>query len=435
MTALNSNSLHTISARTHKNSSFPVLLLTLILVSLFPQQSVAKKIKYSDGRVNYTLDTSTKTATVTGVEDTYYSSDKVTILDFILNEEDGKSYKVTSIAKEAFRGAFLKEVNMPSTIETIGSYAFETCSLKKLELPANLKTVGAYAFNNAVCPKNPIELIIPTGCTAIKNSAFNGCKIRSIRFNKKLTTIGDYCFGNTNITEVDVPACVTSLGKGVFAMCEELTTATLRYSYTSLGEGMFSGCTNLSSVTLPSTITSIGIWAFKECSSLKTLTLPAALKSIGDYAFYKAGLEKIILPNGISTLGDHSFSYIPTLTEITIPASMRSIGAYSFYECNSLMTVNVPNPVPCELGTYGFGGQTYCEGILNIPAGSESAYRQDREWSCFHCLYDYITGVDEIPVTQAEQPRDVRKTDGGRVIEIREGEKVIRYNLSGARIK
>lgn len=406
-------------------------LAFLILSFLLPFAAEGKKVKYSDGTVIYQLDTSTRKATVTGVEDGS-SSRKVNILDYILNMDDGKTYTVTAIAKEAFLGSFLENITLPATIETIGTRAFETCSFKKLELPANLKIVGAYAFCNAFKSKTAIDLVIPSGCTTIRGFAFNGCSIRSIRFNSKLTILGEYSFANTDLTEVDIPATLTTLGDGAFAYCLKMTTATVRGNRTTLPYQFFDGCSALTSVSIPSTITKIDIWAFANCTSLRSIALPSSLKTIGDLAFYKSGLTSISLPNGLQTLGDHAFADIPTLTEVTIPATVTKIADYCFSGCEGIMTVTSPRATPCELGTYGFDGKTYTNAKLNIPAGSETAYKSHREWSCFHCLYDFETGIDSVAASAPESPRRrVVLSDGRMLIEVSDGDRTLRFDLHG----
>lgn len=410
-------------------------LFFLSLTVLFFSSASAKKIKVSDGTVIYSLDTSTKKASVAGVEDGS-SSRKITILDYILNSEDGESYKVTAIEKEAFKSSFLENITLPNTIETIGSRAFETCSLKKLVLPESLKVVGAYAFYKAFYSKTPVELLIPAGCTTIREGAFNGCSIRSIRFNSKLTILGSYSFAYTDVSEVTVPASVTTLGDGVFAFCESLTKATVKCATASIPNGFFDGCTALTTVSIPSSVTSIGIWAFSKCTSLKSIALPAGLKKIDQTAFYEAGLESITFPTGIQTLGEEAFGNIPGLKEVTIPATMTSIGAYCFDGCPNIRKVTVLNPRPCALGTYGFDGQTYVYGTLVTPTGAEDAYRQDKEWSCFHSLYPSYSGIEEITDSDnSASSHNVRKLNGGRIIEVDNGKTITRYDLSGRRLK
>lgn len=377
-------------------SALRVCALAAAIILASPSSS-AKKIKVSDGKVIYTLDTSTKTAAVTGYEEGS-TSRKVTILDYILNAEDGKSYKVTSIASQAFLSSFLSNIAMPGTIETIGSSAFETCSFSKLSLPDNLKTVGAKAFYNTIYNKTPIDLLIPSSCTAIKNMAFNSCSIRSIRFNSKLTTVGEYAFAYTDITEVDVPATVTSIGEGAFAACDKLVKANIRTALTTMPPHIFNDCERLTSVNIPATVKTIGWGAFWGCKALTSIALPAGLKTIGDQAFYESGLKSISLPQGVQTLGEEAFAYVPGLTEVNIPSSVTSIGKYCFNNSPGIKTVKVNTAVPCTLGTCGFDGETYSKGRLVVPAGSEEAYRKAKEWWCFNSLYDPLfSSIEEAP--------------------------------------
>ncbi len=63
---------------------------------------------------------------------------------------NGKSYKVTSIGKEAFRDCKdILLVVLPNTIRNIGTYAFLNCPrLKSMEFPESVITIGKQAFEN-----------------------------------------------------------------------------------------------------------------------------------------------------------------------------------------------------------------------------------------------------------------------------------------------
>ncbi|MCI8325697.1 MAG: leucine-rich repeat domain-containing protein, partial [Clostridia bacterium] len=47
----------------------------------------------------------------------------------------------------------------------------------------------------------------------------------------------------------------------------------------------FEGCRNLTSIEIPASVTSIGSYAFWYCSSLTSIEIPASVTSIGDRAF------------------------------------------------------------------------------------------------------------------------------------------------------
>lgn len=52
---------------------------------------------------------------------------------------------------------------------------------------------------------------------------------------------------------------------------------------TSIGKGAFRRCSNLSRVVLPNTIEEIGSSAFSECEQLAELTVPASVKRVGHH--------------------------------------------------------------------------------------------------------------------------------------------------------
>ena len=65
--------------------------------------------------------------------------------------------------------------------------------------------------------------------------------------------------------DVVIPKDVTSIGKGAFDGCTNLTSIVLPEGVTRIGENAFRGCTNLTSIVLPEGVTSIGGSAFERC--------------------------------------------------------------------------------------------------------------------------------------------------------------------------
>ncbi len=90
---------------------------------------------------------------------------------------NGQSYKVTSIAKNAFKGCKkLKYVTIGSNVKTIGNGAFSSCSkLMKVTLATNAKLtgIGNKAFYKCTSLK---KITLPKNVTTIGKSAFEGCK-------------------------------------------------------------------------------------------------------------------------------------------------------------------------------------------------------------------------------------------------------------------
>ena len=70
------------------------------------------------------------------------------------------------------------------------------------------------------------------------------------------------------MTELNVPAGVTSIGEFAFANNTVLTRVSIPSSVTSIGGAAFQACGNLASVSLPASITRVEDYTFANCSSL-----------------------------------------------------------------------------------------------------------------------------------------------------------------------
>lgn len=124
--------------------------------------------------------------------------------------------------------------------------------------------------------------------------------------------------------------------------CSNLTEINLPDNLTSIGEEAFSGCSSLTEINLPDNLTSIGGFAFYGCSSLTGIHLPANLTSIGRAPFeYCSNLTKVIchalVPPTINYISGSS-----TIENLYVPA--ESIQAYK----DSLWAYYFKNILPIE---------------------------------------------------------------------------------------
>ena len=104
-------------------------------------------------------------------------------------EIDGISYKVTSIAADAFKNnKKLKKIKIGSNVTIIGKNSFSGCSkLETLTIGNNLVSIGDNAFYNCTSLKT---VTIPAKVKKIGKQAFYGCKnLKTIKIKtKKLTS-------------------------------------------------------------------------------------------------------------------------------------------------------------------------------------------------------------------------------------------------------
>ena len=189
----------------------------------------------------------------------------------------------------------LTSLTLPDGITSIGYCAFYGCSgLTSLTLPDGITSIGSWAFRDC---SGLTSLTIPAGITSIHSLAFQYCSgLKEVRIciNDNLDTYLTkghpyipvdykyidcdikYYINDKEITSIEIPSNVTTLGDYVFQGRRGLTSLTLPAGITSIGEFAFSYCSGLTSIYVyAEKVPRIGRYAFEGCASRKcTLYVP-----------------------------------------------------------------------------------------------------------------------------------------------------------------
>lgn len=269
----------------------------------------------------------------------------------------------------------LEEVILPAGLESIGEGAFLSCGrLSALEIPASVKTIGALAFARS-------------GLT-------------SISFGANVGSIGRYALTQTlKLETISVDPANTSFKSAdnllftadgtTLVHCPALKSGEL-----ILPDGLKAiepyACMNCTALTgqlrIPETVESIGANAFANCPGLtEQLTLPEGLTTLGRSAFFGSTSAEgtLVVPSGLTEIAPGTFSYSPGLTAIELPSGMTRLNRSAFECCSGIEIIKSDAPAAPAVGRHALRGISREFTFIDVPAGSESAYRAAEVWSEF----------------------------------------------------
>ena len=377
-----------------------------------------------------------------------------------LQVEFDPSSTLTCIEDSAFWNANIAKLNLPNSLERIGTSAFASCyNLKEVTFGSSLKEIGDFAFrgcalNSLVFP-DALEKIgeeafygMPTletiqfgsSLKEIGKSAFSSCNISSLIFPDALEKIGDYAFSNMptlesvqfgkSLREIGYcafhntawydtwyetqPDGVVYLGKIAYTYKGDMpkdTTILLDDETVGIAGGAFSNCWNLSSIYIPKTVTSIGKYAFQNCWYLNSIDIPNGVTTIREGTFSDCSdLSSITIPNSVVSIEQEAFSGCYSLKSIDIPNSVIAIGDNAFYNCSGLTSVmsHIEDPYEIDPKVFyykkGYSDYSYSiqfiSATLYVPKECRKKYQETKGWNQFENIIEY--GGNEIDPTEKD---------------------------------
>ena len=348
---------------------------------------------------------------------------------------------LTVIPERAFYNAkAVKTVKLSDNVTSIGERAFYNCMvLETINWPSQLKTIGKQAFYYARKLQN-LDFS-GTQLESIGNSAFyQPYEARTLAFPGTLQSIDSKAFAYLNynktayVTEVNIPASVTSLAKDAFYLASglknivvdannpvyassngvvmlkdtgdiyiwpqgnETTEFTLPASMTEIPDKMFQNNTSLKKVIVPASVTKVGSYAFSSskieeiyfedsangltvgtfafynCPNLTSLRLPYGLTSIGANAISKTGLETIVIPDTVTEMGGSALAYNDNLKNVTLSKSMTAVPSRGFVGCEALTELTLPASIQDCGVTDTSVAFNDCTSLQNIYVADGSLY-------------------------------------------------------------
>ena len=258
--------------------------------------------------------------------------------------------------------------------------------------------------------RNITSVDFPSGITSIGDYAFDKCKSLALTsLPNSITSIGNYAFTFcTSLALTSLPNSITSIGNNAFDNCKSLALTSLPNSITSISNNAFFNCTSLALTNLPNSITSIGDSAFSNCTSLALTSLPNSITSISSGAFSGCtSLALTSLPNSITSISNNAFSGCTNLALTSLPSELTSIDSYAFSNCTSLALTSLPS----ELTSIDRSAFNNCTSLTSLRIGSNiQTIDSDAFASCKNLTTIYIN----LPRTTVEAMSGYRSKWGAK---------------------
>lgn len=222
----------------------------------------------------------------------------------------------------------LKDIDFPDSLTEIsGSSFLDDGSILSVDIPGNVKKIGYWAFG--YCSKLS-KLTLNEGTETITMAAFAYSKLTEVKIPASVTSL-EGAFGGLPY----INSFIVSEGSKDFAVIDDMlmsSDGTVFYAYpaakkdiyynmpdtvTKIGNYAFSYCLNLKYLDLSCKAETLQFMTVERCSSLKYIMLPTGLKEIENYALNDNTVNKsVFVPLGVTKISSYkSLGYLYGSTE------------------------------------------------------------------------------------------------------------------------
>ena len=304
----------------------------------------------------------------------------------------------------------LGQVTLPSTLKQIGYNAFCDCHAMTLgnangQLPNSITDIDNQAFANT----SIAEVILPANAayTTVKTNVFGwNSELTKVTIPANVKTLMDGSFRDSKKLAVidDAAATITEIGDEAFMNDIALPSAEVNQliaKLTTLNNGVFNGCLAVTEVNIPAGVTTLKNLTFANCTNINRVTVNSATAPSG-YAVNEGvmrSLEAIPNTNPVEyRLGPSSDPFAAVnANHMTLTFANDAVDGYKSYRGGSEATVE-NNPFRRLLTktldetktSYDVAGQMHADVVLKrtmvegwntvaLPFGVKSGDAADRD--------------------------------------------------------
>ena len=276
---------------------------------------------------------------------------------------------------------------------SIGAYAFESTGLHEIEIPSSVTSIGEYAVgyyydsNDDANHLTDNFAIYGYGGTEAEDYANdNGITFFDNTVYLSADGLWKYCILPDDSAKLysDIAWGYSYQGN---ASVVTIPSAIDGHTVTELGACSMSNLTFITKVIIPDTVKTIGFSAFSGCRSLEELVIPDSVEEIGAQVIDNTALvnDPANYEDGVLYIGDYLLRADPSFNgeisvregtkvmalaafvnciveNVDLPGSITKIGDSMFYNCLNLRGVGMPDTIT----EIGFNAFTNCPKLNEI---------------------------------------------------------------------
>ena len=173
---------------------------------------------------------------------------------------------VIELASGCFEKSAVECVSLPESVQIIGAAAFMNCTkLSTVILPEKMDEIRSKAFENCT---SLIHIVLPYG-NLFRNcqDVFLNAGLESVEFRGGIEILAPNTFAGTKLKEMVLPSGVREIEMGALA-CPELEVLVLNKDLETIHSGAFETNGKLTEIVIPASVTTVSEFAFRGCTVL-----------------------------------------------------------------------------------------------------------------------------------------------------------------------
>ncbi len=218
-------------------------------------------------------------------------------------------------------------------------------------------------------------------CEGTPDAPWYGYKIRVLSLPNDLTSIGRGAFADcADITSLTIPVNVKMIGFDAFTGCTEIDSVfwNAKYCDTESGWGWHGSpfASSIENIVFGNEVQQFPCCLGQSLRKLTTVIIPNNITYIGADVFSYSGLISLTIPDNVTCISK-DFNYCPNLVSVNIGRGLTEISGSVFASCEKLGEVTLNTSVPPILNRqYSSNVFSDCPNlkVVHIPCGTKEAY-------------------------------------------------------------